>query len=92
MNISLSAFAPENLVSRDGFGSPVPLYILYCLYVTIVMLQKLTKGSFAVDLENASIKIYHQDNGSLRVVKWFCLSKAVGSSVVLTLYPPPFCS
>ena len=24
MNISLFAFAPENLVSRDGFGSPVP--------------------------------------------------------------------
>ena len=24
MNISLSAFAPENLVSRDVFGSPVP--------------------------------------------------------------------
>ena len=24
MNISLSAFVPENLVSRDGFGSPVP--------------------------------------------------------------------
>ena len=24
MKISLSAFAPENLVSRDGFGSPVP--------------------------------------------------------------------
>ena len=24
MNISLSAFAPENLVSRDRFGSPVP--------------------------------------------------------------------
>ena len=24
MDISLSAFAPENLVSRDGFGSPVP--------------------------------------------------------------------
>ena len=23
-NISLSAFAPENLVSRDGLGSPVP--------------------------------------------------------------------
>ena len=23
-NISLSAFAPENLVSRDGFSSPVP--------------------------------------------------------------------
>ena len=24
INISLSAFAPANLVSRDGFGSPVP--------------------------------------------------------------------
>ena len=24
MNTSLSAFAPENLVSRDAFGSPVP--------------------------------------------------------------------
>ena len=24
MNISLSAFAPKNLASRDGFGSPVP--------------------------------------------------------------------
>ena len=24
MNVFLSAFAPENLVSRDGFGSPVP--------------------------------------------------------------------
>ena len=24
MHNSLSAFAPENLVSRDGFGSPVP--------------------------------------------------------------------
>ena len=24
INISLSAFAPESLVSRDGFGSPVP--------------------------------------------------------------------
>ena len=24
MNISLSTFAPENLASRDGFGSPVP--------------------------------------------------------------------
>ena len=24
MKISLSAFVPENLVSRDGFGSPVP--------------------------------------------------------------------
>ena len=24
INIFLSAFAPENLVSRNGFGSPIP--------------------------------------------------------------------
>ena len=28
MNISLSAFAPENLVSRDGFGSPARVSLL----------------------------------------------------------------
>ena len=28
MNISLPAFAPENLVSRDGFGSPRPSSLL----------------------------------------------------------------
>ena len=28
MNISLSPFAPENLVSRDGFGSPVRVSLL----------------------------------------------------------------
>ena len=28
INISLSPFAPENLVSRDGFGSPVRLIFL----------------------------------------------------------------
>ena len=27
-NISLSTFAPENLISRDGFGSPVPRSIM----------------------------------------------------------------
>ena len=29
MNISPSPFAPENLVSRDGFGSPVPRQPVY---------------------------------------------------------------
>ena len=35
-NISLSPFAPENLVSRDGFGRPVPrqpAYSSYCIQV-----------------------------------------------------------
>ena len=46
--ISLSAFAPENLVSRDGFGSPVPrqpahlhtsfLKKNFVLYLTIILL------------------------------------------------------
>ena len=31
---------------------------------------------------------YPQDNGISRIVKWFWLSKAVRSSVVLTLCPP----
>ena len=31
MNISLSAFVPENLISRDGFDSPVPRHV--CMYV-----------------------------------------------------------
>ena len=48
------------------------------LYVTVVIFQNSTKGSFQVDLENTSIGIY-QENGSLIVVKWFCLSKTVGS-------------
>ena len=29
MNIFLSPFAPENLVSRDGFGSPVPCQLAH---------------------------------------------------------------
>ena len=32
INISLSAFAPENLVSREGFGSPVPRHQLAHLH------------------------------------------------------------
>ena len=38
------------------------------LYVTVVIFQNSTKGSFQVDLENTSIGIY-QENGSLIVVK-----------------------
>ena len=33
MNISLSPFAPENLVSRDGFGRPVPRQRAHSLLV-----------------------------------------------------------
>ena len=29
MNISLSDFAPDNLVSRDGFGNPAPRQSAY---------------------------------------------------------------
>ena len=34
-NISLSPFAPENLVSRDGFGRPVPRQPAYCPHLLI---------------------------------------------------------
>ena len=37
MNISLSAFVPENLVSRDGFGSPVSLLIISILRLNLVL-------------------------------------------------------
>ena len=40
MNISLSASAPENLVSRDGFGSPVPrqpALFHVCVWVCVVI-------------------------------------------------------
>ena len=42
MNISLSAFVPENLASRDGFGSPVPrqpahLHTTYLLRLNLVL-------------------------------------------------------
>ena len=33
-NVSLSAFVPENLVSRDGFGNPVPRTSTSVLYST----------------------------------------------------------
>ena len=60
---------------------------LNCLYVTIILLRNLTKGSFSVDLENTSNEIYHEENGSLRIVTCFWLSKPVESSVILTLCP-----
>ena len=36
-HISLSAFAPENLVSRDGFGSPIPAYLHTVLRLNLVL-------------------------------------------------------
>ena len=48
---------------------------IYCLYVIIAMFRNKTKDSFWFDLENTSIKIYHSENGSLRIVKWFWLLK-----------------
>ena len=32
LNTSLSAFAPESLVSRDGFGNPVPRQLCLSSY------------------------------------------------------------
>ena len=41
--------------------------------------SKFDKSSFLVDLENTSIEINHQENKSSMIVKWPCLSNAVGS-------------
>ena len=44
---------------------------VYCfLYVTLVMFQNLTKGSFSVDLINTSLEIY-QENYNLGVISGF---------------------
>ena len=43
MNISLSAFVPENLVSRDGFGSPFPRQLAH-LHTQVDLSMVLTYG------------------------------------------------
>ena len=37
MNISLSPLAPENLISRDGFGTPVPRQSANCTIKTEIL-------------------------------------------------------
>ena len=54
-NISPSAFAPENLVSREGFGSPVPRQLahLHTLRLNLV----LTHGGFIFPLQLTTSRI-----------------------------------
>ena len=57
MNISLSTFVPENLVSRDGLGSPVPAlspWVVLCAD-TLGMRGRsvLFEGSFGVVRQSA---------------------------------------
>ena len=39
MNISLSAFVPENLISRDGFGSPSRVSLLISILLRLNLLH-----------------------------------------------------
>ena len=41
----------------------------YCQYATTAMFR--TKGSFSIDLENASTDPYHKENDRLKVIKGF---------------------
>ena len=44
MNFSLSPFAPNNLVSRDRIGSPVPRQPLISIFKAEVWVEAVTEG------------------------------------------------
>ena len=44
IDASLSSFAPENLISRDGFGRPAPRFSLACSFSTLRLNLVLTHG------------------------------------------------
>ena len=52
------------------------------------MFRNSTRGSFLVDLTNASIEIYHYRDSMVvsRITKWFGLFKALGVFVTLDLF------
>ena len=59
MDISLSPFAPENLVSRDGFGSSaVPSRVSLLIPVLTLNLMLTYNGEFLPDM----ILLTHQFN------------------------------
>ena len=68
MNICLSAFAPENFVSRDGFGRPVPRQPVHS---TLRLNLVLTRG-IPPDLRGGVylfILYRHTPSGSFRVYR-----------------------
>ena len=59
MNICLSPFAPENLVSRDGFGCPVPRQPLLIL---LTQAESAVLTGFLPFSAAASIYLYHRED------------------------------
>ena len=94
MNISLSAFTPENLVSRDRFGSPVPRQAclspysgrIWCLLTGLfpssaavsIYLFKLPYAIGSVPRLSGRVIAYRSH--SLPRVRWHRASKSQGSS------------
>ena len=65
--MSLSPFAPENNVSRDGFGRPVPRQLTYSLHSYCIWC--LLTGSLSISFV-ASIYLYrHTTSGQSRVYR-----------------------
>ena len=56
MNISLSAFVPESLVSRDGFGSPSRVSLL----ISILRLNLVLTYGIPPDFRGGVNKPYYQ--------------------------------
>ena len=63
MNISLSAFAPENLASRDGFGSPVlrqPALLIY-IHINISASTLIQQGLIVLQLAKRNTFTFYND-------------------------------
>ena len=73
-NISLSPFAPENLVSRDRFGSPVPRQAAHLR----------TPAESGAHLRDSS----RLPDTRLYAIKRFCLRSLLSHLNVLTYFPP----
>ena len=70
MNISLSQFAPENLVSRDGFGRPVPSRVSLLILLTQTESSAYLRDSSRFPRRRPSIYLYrHTTSGQSRVYR-----------------------
>ena len=97
MSISLSSFAPENLVSRDGFGSPVPRQAL----ISIFRLNQMITYGIPPDSRGGfhSCINRHTPSGQSRVYRVTqlrtdgvqCRESAGTGSVVLKIVPSECC-
>ena len=98
MNISLSAFAPKNLVSRDGFGSPVRVSVLISILRLNLVLTCEIPPEFRGGVHLFSLNRHTQSGQSrvyratqLRTDGVHCRESAGAGSVNLKVVPNECC-